>query len=137
MSNVDFAPTVLDWLGLPPLGAVPGRTLLPAIRGEAHAGDGRPLYARMSAFSKLSDAVVYRDTKYVRFWNASTQELVATRTFDLRGDPRETRSVSDELGVGEALLSEAADTRGIEYPARFDPLEEEVVEKLRALGYLR
>ncbi len=136
-SNVDFVPTVLDWLGLPGREGLPGRSLLPAIVDGAPLPADRAIYARNSAFGSLTDGVILGDRKYVRYFDAKSRDLVARRVFDLAGDPRETRSLGDDFGATDAIVSAAADTGGVVYPSEFRGLSDENAAQLRALGYLR
>lgn len=137
-SNLDIAPTLYDWLGVSPAYAVAGISLLPGIRGEPIPGEGRPLYARHSAFGHKSDALVFQGRKYMRFFNIVTDDVTVQRVFDLRRDPHETHSLGDDFGQAKPLLLEAAGTHGLSYPARFDEdaLDPVAKEALEALGYL-
>ena len=136
-SNVDFVPTVLDWLGLPGAEERPGRSLLPAILDGVPLPADRAIYARNSAFGSLTDGVIQGDRKYVRYFDTTSRELVARRVFDLAGDPRETRSLGDDFGATDAIVSAIADTGGVFYQGEFRGLSEENAAQLRALGYLR
>jgi hypothetical protein len=111
-------------------------SLLPAIaEGEPLARD-RGIYARHSAFGSMSDGVVYRGRKYVRFFDVATAELTKRRVFDLAKDPRETESIGEEFGEAEAVLREVSGTQGTAYQAVFRGMTPEVEAQLRALGYL-
>jgi arylsulfatase A-like enzyme len=135
-SLVDFVPTLLEWLDLPARHPHPGVSLLPAIaEGEPLARD-RGIYARHSAFGSMSDGVVYRGRKYVRFFDVATSELTKRRVFDLAKDPRETASIGEDFGEAEALLREVSGTQGTAYQATFRGMTPEVEAQLRALGYL-
>jgi arylsulfatase A-like enzyme len=135
-SSVDFAPTLLDWLDLPPEVPFPGLSLLPAIlEGEALPPQ-RPIYARHSAFDDYNDGVVSGSRKYVRFFDVGTGEVVERRVFDLQRDPRETRSVDHEFGEQAAMVEAVSGTQGVAYPGVFREIEADVEAQLRALGYL-
>jgi hypothetical protein len=58
------------------------------------------------------------------------------RVFELRRDPRELRSVTDEFGDAAAILDEASDTQGTVYESVLRDLPPEVEARLRELGYL-
>jgi arylsulfatase A-like enzyme len=135
-SNIDVAPTLLAWLGQPPLADSPGRNLLPVIRGEETLDGDRAIFARNSAFGSRSDGVVYRGRKYVEFFDVETQQPSARRVFDLARDPREMRSLSDDFGEAENVVREAAGDHGRAYDARFGGVSPEIEAQLRALGYL-
>jgi arylsulfatase A-like enzyme len=140
-SNVDWVPTLLDWLGIEPPVALPGVSFLPAIRDGAMPAPDRALYARMSAFGHDSDAIVYRGRKIVRTFapdpGGSAPHAERSRfAFDLASDPRELSPLAPEPGAIDRILAEAADSHGVEYPARFEAPSSELTEQLRALGYL-
>jgi arylsulfatase A-like enzyme len=136
-SNVDFAPTLLEWLGLSPPHELPGVSLMPALRGEPLPGAERPLYAKMSAFGRLNDCVVWRGRKYVRHFDPRSRLPVATRIFDLERDPREIDPLEEALGPAEAVLAEVAGEHGRSWQARFEDVPERLQQQLRALGYLQ
>ena len=84
---VDLMPTILELTGVPPAGALPGRSLLPLLR------DGSTPW-RETLFAELGEAsgehvLVAReaDTKYVAY--RSGREVTHEQLFDLRGDPDE------------------------------------------------
>ena len=135
-SNVDFAATVLDWLGISAHPQTPGVSLLRIIRGGTTEGEPRSLYSKVSAFGQLSDCIVFRGKKYVRFFDIDTRKVIATRVFDLVGDPRETKSLDEEFEDGIVRLQEVASGHGLAYPARYDGIAPELKAKLRTLGYV-
>ncbi len=132
-ANIDVAPTLLDWLGIAPAVALPGRSLLPALRGERLGA--RALYARNSAFGRLEDCLVHGDRKCMRYLDPQGGGLLRRRAFDLSADPRETRGRGGDCGADEALLLEAAGTHGLAFPATFEPAEDEILRALNDLGY--
>ncbi len=136
-ANTDILPTILEWLDRPVPYRVPGRSLLPEIRDEESLPPDRPLYAKSSAFGTLSDGIVYRGRKYIRFFDPESGELAARRVFDLERDPREAEPIAEEFGEAEALLAEAAGDQGLAFQARYETLSEELEDQLRSLGYLK
>jgi len=136
-SNVDFVPTALDWLGLPGAHALPGLSLLPAIRADAPLGGDRPVYAKVSAFQRRADCLVSSGRKYVRFFDPESEREIARHVFEPARDPRETNSLGSEFGNVDAVLQRLAGTHGRVYPARFDDVRSDIRERLRALGYLQ
>jgi arylsulfatase A-like enzyme len=135
--NIDFLPTVLDWLAIKLPYPSPAISLLPAVRGEPLDGQNRALYAKVTSFGQLSDGVVHRNKKYMRFFDPETRQIIMKRIFDLIEDPQEIKSLGDDFGEVDVLLREAAGKHGLAYSSKFDELDPEVIEKLRALGYLK
>lgn len=89
VSQGDIAPTVLDAVGAAPLPRIDGRSLLPALRGEAMSD--APVFSmsmeRQSRFLPLSQghfAVMSGQFKLVRHLPRGNDEL-----FDLASDPEE------------------------------------------------
>ncbi len=136
-SNVDFAPTLLDLLGLEAAAPLPGRSLAAWIRGDGPDEDLEPaVYARMSAFGVQSDALVHGGRKYVRFFDIDSGALRTRRVFDLPGDPRETRSLGSDFEPVEDLLREQAGDHGLSFEATLEVADEELEGQLRVLGYI-
>ena len=135
-SNVDFVPTVLDWLEMESPLPLPGRSLLPAILEGRELADDRPIYGRHSAFGTLTDGLVHEGRKYLRYFDATTGDLVRREVFDLAADPREAVPVGDEFEPVRELIRIEAGTRGVVFEKRFADVPADVQEKLRALGYL-
>ena len=136
-SNVDFVPTLLDWLGIDIPYPAPGVSLLPAIKGGETPGRGRALYAKMSAFDYLSDCIIHGDRKYVRWFDVKSESVQVRRTFDLAADPRETVSLSADFGSALQLLEDAAGSHGLSFDAPVFALDPELERQLQALGYMK
>lgn len=136
-TNIDFLPTVLEWLGIKMPYPSPAISLLPAVRGEPIEGQNRALYAIVTSFGQLSDGVVYRNKKYMRFFDPKTRLIIMKRIFDFIEDPQETKSLGEDFGEVEALLQVAAGNHGLAYSSKFEELDPDVIRKLRALGYLK
>ena len=137
---VDVFPTALDLLGLglPPGAPLSGRSLAPALRGEARLEE-RPLYAE-SLVPLLhfgwSDLRVLRDGRY-KYIQAPRPEL-----YDLQDDPGETRNLAGaqparaealRTGLGPILDAERAAAASQTAPSG---VSAELLEKLGALGYV-
>jgi arylsulfatase A-like enzyme len=135
-SNVDLVPTLLEWLGLRPSVPLAGVSLLPAIRGEELDLGDRPIYAKNDAFGLRTDAMVWRDLKYVRYFKPNG-EVGRRRIFDPGSDPMELRRVEGDWDEAGPVLTDLAGTHGVEYEARFVETDTELVRQLQALGYLR
>lgn len=70
VSTLDFAPTLLDAAGLPPLAGIDGRSFLPAVKGETMAGWDRVFTFYNAAFGNKwlpMRCVRTRDHSYI--WN--------------------------------------------------------------------
>jgi arylsulfatase A-like enzyme len=136
-TNIDFFPTVLDWNGIKMPYQSPAISLLPAVRGEPINGHKRALYAKVSSFGHHSDGLVYRNKKYVRFFDPETQHVTRQRIFDLLEDPLETESLGKDFGEVDVLIKNASSTHGLAYTSKYDKIDPEVLRKLQALGYLK
>lgn len=135
---VDLAPTVLEILGLPPLPAAQGRSLVPRLAGKDD-GRGRLAFAE-SLMPRLefgwSELRMTTDGRF-KYVEAPRPEL-----YDLREDPREERNLAanePERGgeLAAALARWVAETR--DDAAESDaarPLDPDEEAKLRSLGYL-
>jgi arylsulfatase A-like enzyme len=134
-TNADVVPTLLEWLGLPPLEGAPGRSLVAAIRGESYDGDSRVLYARNSAFGRLEEATVHEARKFMRYREPPAGPVRARRLFDLRADPREIHPLSEAALNEEAELEAVAAPGALVYPAVFEEPDPALQEQLDALGY--
>jgi arylsulfatase A-like enzyme len=135
-SNVDVVPTVLEWLGIPEATPVSGQSLMPVIRGEEPDTTDRPIYARNDAFGLWTDAMIWRDHKYIRYFRPDG-EIAYRGSFDLEQDPREVRRLRRGWRRVEPMLEDLASKHGIAYEARYSESDPTVVEQLQALGYLR
>lgn len=155
VSLLDLAPTVLDWLGLPPLPDVelPGR-LEPALaaalvgRSQAAIAAGTEAVGATIPRLRLAESIAYGPDLVALRQGAS--KLMATRDgrplalFDLAADPGEQTDLSaassPELAALRALaaawsaagLGAAGDAAG---GGGWGELDETVRERLRDLGY--
>ena len=71
VSTLDFAPTLLDAAGLPPLSGIDGRSFLPAVKGESMTGWDRVFTFYNAAFGNRwlpMRCVRTKDRSYI--WNA-------------------------------------------------------------------
>jgi arylsulfatase A-like enzyme len=135
-SNVDVVPTLLDWLEIEPEWMMPGTSLMPLVRGEADTLPERALYSRNSSFKELNECVVYEGRKYIKHYNPRNRRPTATRVFDLGADPRETDSLGEAMGDVRPMFDEAKGTHGLHFKGRFAETPNEVLEGLKALGYM-
>jgi len=148
----DLTPTILDLLGIPGTN-LEGRTLAPALVGDAGLDAEHPLYFQTdrqlsSQRFRYLDSTVGSDWsigerfgirlgrwKYSEDWGRESQEL-----FDLAEDPEESRNLALELPDRTAELSRRlrewrrSDTAAAATSAR---MSEDDIARLRALGYVR
>jgi arylsulfatase A-like enzyme len=132
-SNIDVAPTLLEWVGVAGHGEVPGVSLLALLHGAA-PGAPRALYARNSTNQRVEEALLVGTHKLVRYEVLNGQAVDKSCCFDLAADPREARNLgcsSEEL----AQLLETASAAGKRYPAVFVAPDEATRGQLEDLGY--
>lgn len=148
--NLDIWPTLLDILGLPPLPAAEGRSMLPEVlataAGEADAEDSRPAYSyldrtwgRPQHLSRFHKAVTVGQHRLVR--SSEPDGGVSEELFDADVDPLESRNLLDDQPEVALRLQGLLD----EYLERQTPpwgdetstveLDEMRLNQLRALGY--
>ncbi len=143
VSLVDVAPTLLDWIGEPAEDGLDGISFAGALRGEA-APEARPLYGMEYAFTwqegprlemsgpipkPLALAVVGGDGWYIG--SAAGQELYA-----LESDAGQTRNLAADPMRLEPHRQASRARAGLTPPAERLGDDPELVEQLRALGYL-
>ncbi|MBM4156753.1 MAG: hypothetical protein FJ221_17250, partial [Lentisphaerae bacterium] len=86
VSTLDFAPTLLDAAGLPPLPGIDGRSFLPAVKGETMAGWDRVFTFYNAAFGNNwlpMRSLRTRDRAYI--WNAWSDGTREYRTENMSG----------------------------------------------------
>ena len=132
--TLDLAPTILDILGEPPLAAPHARSLRGAIDGRSPE---RPpaVYAETYVPKFYMNGAALRALREDRFKliDAPRPEL-----YDLAHDPGETQNrFADEPGVAARLRAELERlTAGAGAAMSVRRVDDEAVEKLKALGYL-
>jgi arylsulfatase A-like enzyme/Tfp pilus assembly protein PilF len=130
--GIDVAPTLLGRAGLPMLPGVEGRSLEPALRGEA-----------------MSDAPAYAESLYARLrlgwaplyaWRTATLKLIEAprpELYALDADAAErTDRAAERRETVEALRGELRAALATEPPAAAAAHSAEAAERLRALGYI-
>jgi arylsulfatase A-like enzyme len=151
VSNVDFWPTVLDLLGLPPIPAADGRSALPLIRSAAgldaapSAAPPRPAFAQLArgwGNPRVEATPMLSVTLGSERLIATLSDPVVLEYFDHASDPGEQKNrVADHpeaVAHLEALLGvyrEAASSPWCEEPIQVE-LDEMRLNQLRALGYM-
>lgn len=142
--QVDIAPTILEGAGLRLEGAFDGRSLWPSVSGAAeheprdafssllYFGFRSPWHAALSVRSgDLKLTGTRRSTREGEHW--------AWDLFDLSEDPSERRNLSALRSADLAALHERLESWGgrpAELGGPLPPLDEEVQQRLRTLGYV-
>jgi arylsulfatase A-like enzyme len=141
---IDLAPTILELLGIEPPAQMAGRSLVPALRGEALPP--RPVFMESGDFEPTQLTVREGRWKLVHYRSPEDRaqhERPEFELYDLRADPAEQRDVIHEhperAAALRAALREWQRTTPVADPGtRPEPpeLAEDARRLLRALGYL-
>ena len=91
--SADLAPTLLDWLGLPPLLAIQGVSLRPLLEGGA-LREPLPVYAESLEPLALFGSSPLRSLRVGRF---KYLHQLSPQLYDLGDDPGEQRNLAEEL----------------------------------------
>jgi arylsulfatase A-like enzyme len=92
--NADLQATLVDLLGLPVPQGWDGRSLAPAVRGEAL--EGRPHLVWSHALYSCQRVVRTPRWQYVRTYHPGLFAFPPSRLYDMDADPHETRDVAAE-----------------------------------------
>jgi len=139
VSNLDIAPTILDYADIAPPPDFEGRSLQPLMHAP---GRDRPVFAHTQRHRSDKAMSIVDDLKIIHSW-APGQE--GTELYDLKTDPDERSDIAakDAVATQKALdhLFEEIERMRVwsdEHDLRLDPtsLSPEQLEHLRALGYL-
>jgi arylsulfatase A-like enzyme len=137
VSTVDIMPTLLDLFGLPRPGQeLQGRSLARALTGQV-AWPHDPIFASSRALNGRRETCVVDGRWKYTFIEPTGEE----RLFDLVEDKAETRNLVDTHPREAARLrQELIDWRAPQRPSYTRPsdgLDDETLEQLQALGYVR
>ncbi len=134
VSIADVLPTVLDALGLPARPGVAGRSLWPLLRGEAGA---RPAAVVAENTLQGPEKKALLRCPYKLLVHAGED---APQLYDLAADPGETRDLAAErprlVDTLRVELDAATGTEPLGDAAERIEFSDDVVERLRSLGYL-
>lgn len=136
-SNVDLVPTILDLIGERPRYPLVGRSLAPWIRGESKDYDDRTIYSKVRAFDGYSDAIVHKNTKFMRYFDFNDNHIVMSRLFDLINDPREATNIGSEPNEMQGLITKESGTQGLAFATEDGLPGKDDLELLRTLGYMK
>ena len=101
VSLLDIAPTLLDLCGLEPAGSLDGRSLAPALAGDALAASD--VMAEYLAEGVTSPAVMLRRGRFKYIWCEDDPEQL----YDLEADPHELVNLAgDQVGPCAELRAE-------------------------------
>jgi arylsulfatase A-like enzyme/Flp pilus assembly protein TadD len=133
--SVDIAPTLLDWLGLPPLPGIQGVSLRPLMTGERRT-------MRLTGYGESTESFANFGTTILRTVREGRWKYihkVNPELYDVERDPGElsNRAASEGERVAElqarlrALLGENSGVEGAEVQ-----VDAEMLAQLAALGYV-
>ena len=153
VSLLDLAPTVLDVVGIPSPSSFQGSSLLPLVRGDRSVVDHPVVAERVPPVRKgrgdLWVTVIDGDRKIIVHRTIEGNEIT-TQYYDLERDPAERHNLADESNWRpeewddlvttatahlDSVLTAWTWTQSRERVEQ--AVEEQHLEKLRALGYLR
>ena len=138
VSNMDIAPTVLDYLGLEVPRAMEGQSLLASIQGERFVP--RPVYGDTRRFGLDLRFLIDPETDRKLVLDVASGE---SQLFSVTGDGAERQDlVTAEPGVADAMEAALIDEIGamVERSTRSEgqqTMSSEEYEMLRSLGYIR
>lgn len=148
VENVDIWPTILDLLGLDPLPAAQGRSLVPLVEAAARGGEDVEAERRRPRFAHLDRTWGRTDTPPQPLISVSRDgyrlfrnSLTSVELYDLRADPLETTNLASREPERVAdLMGRVAAYLQLPGAAWGAPTEVELTEmewgQLKALGYM-
>jgi choline-sulfatase len=149
VSLMDIAPTLLDYLGLPPSGHYRGRSLLPLCKHDSERGsirmiafrNNRKKYYRPYQQTRGNVNVGVRWGSWKGIWNV---DLNTFELYDLDRDPGEKNDLSEREGETSAAMRKLARSELARCYQRArkssreagSVLDEETLRRLESLGYV-
>jgi arylsulfatase A-like enzyme len=146
--TIDIYPTVLELAGLPVPDYVDGVSLLPLARGQAE--EERAAYSGATAYGPKRESIRYRDWKLIRTLGPRAVKGdeptgPARELYDLAEDPgerlnlaeRRAEVTTDYLNLLHEIVAEAdAAPKPRAAPEADPPMDPQLIEQLRSLGYV-
>ncbi len=139
VSNLDIAPTILDFAGVKPDADFEGRSLRPLMK---QSGRDRPIFAHTQRHLSDKATLIQDNLKVIHSWAPGEE---GTELYDLDSDPDERTDLSaldpeETQRALDRLLGEIQRMRAWsqDRELQLDPtsLSPEQIEHLRALGYV-
>ena len=143
VSAIDLVPTLADLAGLSASGSWRGQSWVDALKHRDEPGLERPCFSQATMLvkegSQIDQSVVVGNHKLIRSLQTGTLEL-----YDLSTDPKEQAGTGDIDSETREELSDLLDQWSGSFPSTFAEFDsqdrqeapEEVLERLRALGYV-
>ncbi|MGH7899574.1 MAG: sulfatase family protein, partial [Candidatus Binatia bacterium] len=142
---VDLTPTILDLVGVPPLGGrSEGISLAPVLAGAAEPDRDRPVFLQRRFYdTEAIDGVRIQGAKYAvridRWKYIVAKEEGSYELYDLEADPAELRNLYAEHPQPAVKLTAALEdwlrSPGVDSPEQ--TVSEEDANRLRSLGYVQ
>lgn len=137
VSGVDLAPTLLDLIGLPAMGAIHGRSFAAALRGGAETEPADPVYSESIYPEK---AYGWAPTFALRGRARKFIDAPEPEVYDLSADPGETRNLAPagarEVEDWRRRLDTLVAGMGAADGSAGRTMSDEEREKLASLGYV-
>ena len=142
VSTLDIMPTLNSLLGFSDIGELSGKDLTPLLKDPGAAVEARHIFShlqlkRADREDFISKAAIFNDHKYVY-----QSEGESGLFFNLKEDPKENRNLySSSQELANKLAASFLDFE--QHCTRFNPdevgvkLDQESIEKLKTLGYIR
>jgi arylsulfatase A-like enzyme len=136
--HVDLIPTLLDYLGESPRPGLSGRSLLPLVEGREEK-TSRPVTSYLSLDGREVESIVLDEMKLIRYLTYD-RPTTSVQVFRLDDDPGETRDLRQEETASGNFLAGVPDHRRATARAPVSEavdIDSDLLEKLRALGYVK
>lgn len=144
VQSVDILPTILDLAGVKDKAAtagLAGESLLPLMRKGRSAGPERKAFSERLAIDHIHlRALRTPESKYI-FQDDKAKNVVSHRLFDLVQDPREQAAIEPQPAALRELFQQILflieEAKRVETSPREKQIEQETLDALKALGYIR